>query len=180
MLRVRRGDGRPGESALKITVESHFSWIVISMSVLLLVAVALLVIFMVGHRRHRKELRMHFELAELSRCGGQRVNTEWNNPSALLNIRKSDFLSYLTRPFSVPNHSQPSVSSNTNVIIELDTSLLNGMGSNSLSLSMMTTTCGSGHRAGFFASETDRRQPATTRLTHSCRQAMSPYPQIQM
>lgn len=66
MLRVRRGDGRPGESALKITVESHFSWIVISMSVLLLVAVALLVIFMVGHRRHRKELRMHFELAELS------------------------------------------------------------------------------------------------------------------
>ena len=30
--------------------------------------------------------------------------------------------------FSVPNHSQPSVSSNTNVIIELDTSLLNGMG----------------------------------------------------
>ena len=62
------GDGRPGESALKITVESHFSWIVISMSVLLLVAVALLVIFMVGHRRHRKELRMHFELAELSAC----------------------------------------------------------------------------------------------------------------
>ncbi len=63
-LRVRRGDGTPGETALKIMVESHFSWAVISMSVLLILAVALLVVFLVRHRRHREELRVHFEFAE--------------------------------------------------------------------------------------------------------------------